>query len=1042
MPEVTDPALLKLLNADAPHASGGPVYGAPRFMDPSKPASDAEQLRHTRLENEKLERELHPDDAVGIDPNLMHLTGPDFIAKLPPSEAAQVKALAEGRMAFPAGKAAASPYWQRRLAQVSQYDPEFDAVNFNARAGTRRDFTSGKSSQNIKALNTAIGHVGQLAEQISGTASHGGFPFATTVNAIENAGARGMGSSGITKFEQTAGAVAGELTQVFRGTGGAEADIQRYMSELNSNASEEQKKAAIANIAGLLKSRLDALNDQYHKGMGTTGDDLETLDPHAKKVLSAYLPGFTDLSGGNAPVTDAPPPPALGPDAPTDPRQLGLTPGNVPQADQLQQGATKRVTDPTRAAMVAEYRRRLAAGQSGDVLAGWLNSVGVTDDKTIMQAKRQAEYHSRFPNVPIESYSIGAFKEVPLSAVDRWINYATQSAPAAFVASAGNTFSGNNFDSIADTTGGSGERVRLGMDVMGKEHPVATAAGQVGALTAMSLGGEAGLGRMGMTGGLGRSAIANGVAGMYTGTGATDYDSEGKPAGLFDRVTGGAKSAAEMALGGLATHGVVRAFQATGGPVVRAGVRAAGGDADVAVNQVGKALREDGVSPRQAAAKITDARSRGVPMALSDMGENSRELYASVGRSRGESRSVVRTVSRNRQEQQLERISSAVSRDLGPTANIRDMGDELMLRAKDESAPLYQDAFSAPGAGAVSEKLGPLLRRPSIKRAMVRARRIAEEEGRDPTSLGFDLDGSGEVVLNRTPSWETLHYIKTGLDDVIEGYRDTTTGKLVLDAEGRLINSTKNGLLKVIDGANSSYKAARAAYAGPAAMRDALELGTGALKRAPDDVAANIKELGPSEMAMYQLGLRKGIIDLLGSKGDMADKVRVLIGTPKSRTILKRVLGGNQNYERFVRTLEDESQLGATYQAVHGNSATAGRVAFDDTTTGEKIAANIVDVARAGGSGGLWGAATKAGEKVFEAGKLGPGAVGDKARADIARVMSETDPNELAKIGKGISRSQAKARVAGRVSRAHAGRSGTVGAAILGALGQGTSPDQ
>lgn len=277
-------------------ASGGP---RPILIVPD-PKGDAEQSRanadqamqRQRFDWEKQKHDQEQAQIVGISPDLMHVTGDEFLGKLPPSSAAQVKALAEGRMAFPAGKAAASPYWQQRLAEVSQYDPEFDAINYNARAGTRRDFTSGKSSANIKALNTAIGHLGQLGDQISGTASHGGFPGATTLNKAENALYRSSGASGITKFEQTAGALAGELTQVYRQSGGAEADIQRYMAELDSSASLEQKQAAVANMTGLLKSRLDALNDQYNKGMGVASGGLDVLDKHSKEVLAKYLPGF------------------------------------------------------------------------------------------------------------------------------------------------------------------------------------------------------------------------------------------------------------------------------------------------------------------------------------------------------------------------------------------------------------------------------------------------------------------------------------------------------------------------------------------------------------------------------------------------------------------------------------------------------------------------------------------------------------------------------------------------------------------------------
>jgi len=248
---------------------------------------------------------------VQINPALDKLTGADFLKALPPQTASTVQALVDGRMAFPAGAAMKSPYWQQMLANVAHADPNFDAVNYNARSHTRVDFTSGQSARNIKALNTAIGHLGHLNEQLAGTASHGGFPFATTVNQVENAFARGSGKSGPTLFDQTSGALASELTQVFRGSGGAEADVKRYLEELSPNASMEQKQAAVKNIAGLLQSRLEAVGDQYKQGMGKTIDPLQLLNPHAQKAFSAILgadgsggdggPPATGTGGGNPP---------------------------------------------------------------------------------------------------------------------------------------------------------------------------------------------------------------------------------------------------------------------------------------------------------------------------------------------------------------------------------------------------------------------------------------------------------------------------------------------------------------------------------------------------------------------------------------------------------------------------------------------------------------------------------------------------------------------------------------------------------------------
>lgn len=255
--------------------------------DPS--AMTQYQAAQLKLEKDKLNAANNPmgigQPSQGQQPGQGQqagTTGNDFLKTLPNSSIAdQVKALAEGRMPWPSGMALKTPYWQQMLSAVSQYDPSFDAINYSARSKTRNDFTSGKGAMNIKALNTAIGHLGTLSDQVAGTASHDFTPL----NYLQNKGAEASGSSGPTLFKQTASALASELTQVFRGSGGAEADIKRYLDELNVNGSQEQKTAAIKNIATLLHSRTAAIGDQYNQGMGTTADPLTLLNPTAQGVL-------------------------------------------------------------------------------------------------------------------------------------------------------------------------------------------------------------------------------------------------------------------------------------------------------------------------------------------------------------------------------------------------------------------------------------------------------------------------------------------------------------------------------------------------------------------------------------------------------------------------------------------------------------------------------------------------------------------------------------------------------------------------------------
>jgi hypothetical protein len=294
-------------------AQGNPLRlhnATPNVVVPAAP--DPDKAVRSQLLQLQLQQKLKEAQAGAASVAPSNLSGPAYLKTLDRPTAALVQALADGRKAFPTGMALKTPYWQNILQHVANFDPGFDEVNYTSRAATRKDFTSGKAANNIRALNTAIGHLGHLEEQIGGTASHGFTPL----NAVENAGRRMTGDSGPTNFDTTVSALAGELTAVYRGSGGAEADIQRYVSQLSPNASREQKEGAIRNIVGLLKSRLDALNDQYRQGMGTTAKPLQLLDPQAQKIVH-HLGGFDDAGTPNGPGGGPPPPPITPATGPT-----------------------------------------------------------------------------------------------------------------------------------------------------------------------------------------------------------------------------------------------------------------------------------------------------------------------------------------------------------------------------------------------------------------------------------------------------------------------------------------------------------------------------------------------------------------------------------------------------------------------------------------------------------------------------------------------------------------------------------------------------
>lgn len=212
----------------------------------------------------------------------MTKTGDDFLGALPSNEANQVKALADGRMAFPTGMALKSPYWQQKLQEVGQYDPTFDAINYNTRAATRKWITAGKGADTATALNTAMGHASVLSDDFDKLNNFGG--TATVLNAPINWAQRQAGDARQTNAQEAIQALGSEARKVFAASGGGNlTELEQWEKSFPINGSPAQQKGALQQLVSLFDSRINALGEQYSKGMGKSTDGLSLLSPEARQ---------------------------------------------------------------------------------------------------------------------------------------------------------------------------------------------------------------------------------------------------------------------------------------------------------------------------------------------------------------------------------------------------------------------------------------------------------------------------------------------------------------------------------------------------------------------------------------------------------------------------------------------------------------------------------------------------------------------------------------------------------------------------------------
>jgi hypothetical protein len=218
------------------------------------------------------------------------LTGEDYLKTLPPATASLVKKYANGELAVTPQMTRTSQGAQL-LGAISQYDPTFDATNYQKRQQTASAFAKGPQGNAVRGANQALYHMGNLYQRAEDLGNTGILPG--IVNPIVNyVQEKGFGDSRQAKFRQSAQAVASELRRVFAGAGGGSlAELNEWKETMPVNASEEQQKAYIQNGLDLLKGGIDALNQQYQAGMGLNKNVTDLLNPQSRKVYEKLQAG-------------------------------------------------------------------------------------------------------------------------------------------------------------------------------------------------------------------------------------------------------------------------------------------------------------------------------------------------------------------------------------------------------------------------------------------------------------------------------------------------------------------------------------------------------------------------------------------------------------------------------------------------------------------------------------------------------------------------------------------------------------------------------
>jgi hypothetical protein len=262
------------------------------FQEYSKSHPDVSRLVfHGQWENIKNRQAggglTNTADKFGIKPQD---DGASVLAKIPVGYRKVVQGLTDYTVnpaTFPTRTSAKSGQLDRETAinLAKMLDSSYDETQYSSRNKMRQDFTSGKTGQNIRAINTAVQHLDRLnttSDELHNTR----FP---ALNSAINFLSKQGGSSKVTNFMTDANAVVGELSGIFKATGATDTEIKSWSDKLDAGMSPAQFKGFIQEGMDLMAGRLQSIRGQWESGMSKPAD-FSLINPQARKIL-ARLPG-------------------------------------------------------------------------------------------------------------------------------------------------------------------------------------------------------------------------------------------------------------------------------------------------------------------------------------------------------------------------------------------------------------------------------------------------------------------------------------------------------------------------------------------------------------------------------------------------------------------------------------------------------------------------------------------------------------------------------------------------------------------------------
>lgn len=421
----------------------------------------------------------------------------------------------------------------------------------------------------------------------------------------------------------------------------------------------------------------------------------------------------------------------------------------------------------------------------------------------------------------------------------------------------------------------------------GNERLAGNVAGAVVPLTVAGMAAPVVGTALGMTGGLGSQVLLGGASGALISA----ADTAARGGGVEDIAKAGAIGLGAGAGAPLVIKGAGMALNTLLGRAVPKAPQA-----------VGRALADDAIDPASVNAALAN---KGPGATVMDLGPNLQSQAGALAAVPGAAQKVVRDAVTTRAKDATTRVAADISRNVGPAPAMGAMTDQIVAAQKAAADPLYAAVRDVPLPMEGNIKF--VANTPMGQAAFKQGREWAANDG---------YTGQGVTV-------GVLDYTKQALDDVLAAAKRTGHNNA-----GRQAKNLARMLTAAADEAAPGYKQARDAFAGPAAVLEALTEGQSAFARdlSPESMETMLKDMTTSEKDAFLQGARQAVADLIGNSGNDVKVVRDLLRKPYHQAKLRMLIGDEATTD-LLNGMDRELVYGQTANVVGGNSETMRRAA-------------------------------------------------------------------------------------------------------------------